>query len=116
MISILSILHRYQNIEKGKYDFLKNVLKTKNYREEDIEETQQSYEFIGNDRKPFHIITWLANKSIPADGTPGASSGFFFFETQRVRHFLYTFRGHNIVFDSSFFPSFSSSLVIQNAS
>ena len=73
---------RPKKISEHVIEILKNVLKTQNYREEDIEETQQSYEFIGNDRKPFHIITWLANKSIPADGTPGASSGFFFFETQ----------------------------------
>ena len=30
---------------------LKNRLKTKNYKDSDIEETANSYNFIGNDRK-----------------------------------------------------------------
>lgn len=63
-------------------DILKNTLKTTNFRDEDIEETQQSYEFIGNSRKPFHVITWLAQKSIPADSQPKASAGYYFYETQ----------------------------------
>lgn len=51
-----------------------------------IEETENSYAFIGNARKPFHTITWLAKKSIPTSkgiygnkNTEG-SAGFFFYE------------------------------------
>ena len=51
---------RPKKISEHVTEILKNVLKTQNFRTEDIEETQQSYEFIGNDRKPFHILTWLA--------------------------------------------------------
>ncbi len=50
----------------------------------EIEETENTYAFIGNARKPFHTITWLAKKSIPSGSfgnknTEG-SAGFFFYE------------------------------------
>lgn len=52
----------------------------------EVEETQNSYAFIGNARKPFHTITWLAKKSISTQknsfgkkNTEG-SAGFFFYE------------------------------------
>ena len=50
----------------------------------EVEETKNTYTFIGNARKPFHTITWLAKKSIPSsdnssDNTSG-SAGFFFYE------------------------------------
>ena len=50
----------------------------------DIETTQNTYSFIGNARKPFHTITWLAKKAIPQQGggitnTQG-TAGFFFYE------------------------------------
>ena len=59
---------------------LKNVLKTK--KPQDIEESSNSYNFIGNLKKPFYTLTWLASKSIPSDGAYGKSAGFFFFETK----------------------------------
>ena len=49
--------------------------------------TSIPYNFIGNDRKPFYVCSWLAGKSIPQlttkDGkdTLGASAGYFFFQT-----------------------------------
>ena len=53
-------------------------------RNTDIETTQNTYSFIGNSRKPFHTITWLAKKAIPEQGggitnTEG-TAGFFFYE------------------------------------
>lgn len=48
----------------------------------DIEETENNYNFIGNNRRPFYALLWLAKKSVPK--TPkakGNSAGFFFFET-----------------------------------
>ena len=50
------------------------------------------YNFIGNDKKPFYICTWLAGKAIPAmivDGksTIGGAAGYFFFETYQGYHF-----------------------------
>jgi len=59
---------------------LKDVLKSK--KPKDIEEVANSYNFIGNLKKPLYTLTWLASKSIPADGDYGKSAGFFFFETK----------------------------------
>ena len=59
---------------------LKDVLKSK--KPKDIEEVANSYNFIGNLKKPLYTLTWLASKSIPSDGAYGKSAGFFFFETK----------------------------------
>ena len=59
---------------------LKNVLKTN--KPQDIEETSNSYNFIGNIKKPFYTLTWLASKCIPAGKSYGKSAGFFFYETR----------------------------------
>lgn len=57
-------------------------LKTK--KNLDIDPTVLPYNFIGNDRKPFYVCTWLASKSVPEkigkNGINGAA-GYFFFET-----------------------------------
>ena len=64
-------------------------MKIKNYLSTDkiniIEDTQNNYGFIGNMKKPFTVITWLASKSVsggsenqPKDGT----AGFLFYETK----------------------------------
>ena len=52
----------------------------------DSDVTAVAYNFIGNDKKPFYVCTWLAGKAIPAmtvDGksTLGGAAGYFFFET-----------------------------------
>lgn len=50
----------------------------------EVEETENEYAFIGNARKPFHTITWLAKKSIPSGGSgtnnTSGSAGYFFYE------------------------------------
>lgn len=50
----------------------------------EVEETDNEYAFIGNARKPFHTITWLAKKSIPSGGSgtnnTSGSAGYFFYE------------------------------------
>ena len=67
-------------ISESVQKILKNRLKTdKNL---DIEETANSYNFIGNDKKPFYTVTWLMTKGIPADGAYGKTAGFFFFENK----------------------------------
>ena len=43
----------------------KEYLKTN--KELNIDKTQNKYGFIGNMRKPFTVLTWLASKSVPAD-------------------------------------------------
>ena len=41
-----------------------------------------SYNFIGNDRKPFYVCTWLASKAAPTDGKlKGGTAGYLFYET-----------------------------------
>jgi len=59
---------------------LKEVIKTD--KKLNIEETLNKYNFIGNSRKPFYTILWLAKKSIPkGENKSGATAGYFFFET-----------------------------------
>ena len=53
-----------------------------------IEETNNNYNFVGNVRKPFYIINWLAKKCVPAaDGKVGKTAGYMFYETSEGYHF-----------------------------
>ena len=53
-----------------------------------IEPTNNNYNFIGNVRKPFYIINWLAKKCVPAsDGKVGKTAGYMFYETSEGYHF-----------------------------
>lgn len=69
---------------------LKDQLKTKKFKSENIERTANTYSFIGTMKKPFHILTWLGPKSIPSSsGNSGNSgtkargiAGFLFYETK----------------------------------
>jgi hypothetical protein len=54
---------------------LKDVLKTKKINSKNIETTSNSYSFIGNNKKPFHILTWLGPKSVSAVSGGGGISG-----------------------------------------
>lgn len=48
----------------------------------DIEATENNYNFIGNNRKPFYACTWLSKKAIPnVTNAKGNTAGYFFFET-----------------------------------
>ena len=67
-----------QKISGSVKDILKNYLHADKVGE--IEETQNTYGFIGNLKKPFSIITWLAAKSVSSK--KGSSTGFLFYETQ----------------------------------
>ena len=75
------------NVEK----ILKDVLKVTSDIE--IDNTAVPYNFIGNDRKPFYICTWLASKSIPEIATEDAktgikgAAGYLFFQTRDGYHF-----------------------------
>jgi hypothetical protein len=54
----------------------------------DIDETAVPYNFIGNDRKPLYVCTWLASKAVPksAGGINGAA-GYFMYETSEAFKF-----------------------------
>tara|TARA_B100001094_G_scaffold44758_2_gene39611 strand:+ start:959 stop:2254 length:1296 start_codon:yes stop_codon:yes gene_type:complete len=59
----------------------------------DIDETQNVYGFIGNMRKPFTVLTWLASKSVPeipdegSEKPTNSTAGYVFYETKSGYHF-----------------------------
>ena len=76
-----------QKISDSVEDILKNYLKADKIN--DIEETQNPYGFIGNMKKPFTILTWLASKSVSgkSKSSEDSSAGYVFFETQQGFNF-----------------------------
>lgn len=82
------------NIKTTVEDILSNVLSTEKFTSNNIESTSNSYSFIGNQKKPFHILTWLGPKAVPSSsqsgGTPGDTidgeargvAGFLFYENK----------------------------------
>ena len=73
---------------------LKDGLLTKKYKSANIEKTSNSYSFIGTLKKPFHILTWLGPKSVPATSSSGNNgtigkgvAGFLFYENRDGFHF-----------------------------
>jgi hypothetical protein len=52
----------------------------------DIDKTGINYNFIGNDRKPLYVCTWLASKAVPEKGIGGAA-GYFMYETSEAFKF-----------------------------
>ena len=70
-----------QKISDSVTNILKNYVKTE--KEIIVDPTQNPYGFIGNMKKPFTLITWLASKSVPGKGSSkDASAGFLFYETK----------------------------------
>ena len=71
-----------QKISDSVKDILKNYLKVDKINE--IEETQNPYGFIGNMKKPFTLLTWLASKSVSGKSKTGedSSAGYVFYETK----------------------------------
>jgi len=80
------VVKRYNgNISENVLKILTENTGLKTNKNVDIDNTAIEYNFIGNDRKPFYVCTWLASKSIPelsVDGKNalGGSAGYFFFE------------------------------------
>ena len=62
-------------------DSVAKIMKDKLDADVDVDETLINYNFIGNNRKPLYVCTWLAAKSIPAKPGEG-TAGYLFFETQ----------------------------------
>ena len=61
---------------------LKDVLKSEKVKDENFEETKNSIQYIGNNKKAFWTINNLATKSVSAkDQELGVSAGYFFWET-----------------------------------
>ena len=60
-------------------DIIKKYLATS--KEVSVDPTSNKYGFIGNMRKPFTVLTWLASKGVPE--TKGdATAGYCFYETK----------------------------------
>lgn len=80
------------NIKTTVESILKDILQTEKYKPENIEGTANSYSFIGNQKKPFHILTWLCPKALPQysggvsggnkDGLAKGTAGFLFYENK----------------------------------
>ena len=65
-------------------DNVKKIMKEKLSADVDVDETLVNYNFIGNNRKPLYVCSWLASKSIPATaGKLGGAAGYLFFENQK---------------------------------
>jgi hypothetical protein len=69
---------------------LEEVLLSEDIKE--IEETSNKYDFIGNLRKPFTILVWLASKSLPATNASrrkgkDGDGGFVFYQTKEGFNF-----------------------------
>ncbi len=67
-------------------EHVKKILTDKKYlgteKKLDIEETENNYAFIGNQKRPFYSILTLAKKSIPnIQGAKQNTAGYLFFET-----------------------------------
>jgi len=90
-------LRKYSgSIDQTVTKILKDDLKTNKFKSGNIEKTSNNFSFIGNQKKPFHVLTWLCPKSTPATKAYGASgtsgkgaegqakgvSGFLFYENK----------------------------------
>lgn len=87
LVSQESIMN-YKKVLNSKFDgkiseHIKKILTTSFGIGEDkldIEETDNNYNFIGNNFHPFYVSHWLANRSVPK-GLLGNSAGFLLFQT-----------------------------------
>jgi hypothetical protein len=90
-------LRKYSgSIDQTVTKILKDDLKTDKFKNDNIEKTANGYSFIGNQKKPFHILTWICPKSMPSTKSTGASgtsgkgstgeakgvSGYLFYENK----------------------------------
>ncbi len=63
---------------------LKDVLKVDEEKitDENIEETQNNYNILGLNKKPYYILNYLSKASVPStQNSDGNTAGFFFYET-----------------------------------
>jgi hypothetical protein len=64
-------------------DSVENILKEslKTNKIGTIDKSSNKYGFIGNLRKPFTVLVWLASKAVP-ESSGSATAGFLFYQTQ----------------------------------
>ena len=68
-------------IDQSISKILKDVLQTTKFDSEDIEKSQNPYSFIGNLKKPFTTLVWLASKAVPVS-SGDTTAGFVFYQTK----------------------------------
>ena len=77
-------------------DHIKKLLEDDNFlgateKKIDIEPTENTYNFVGNNKKPYYLINWLSRGAVPklpeSGGATGISAGFLFWETNKGLHF-----------------------------
>ena len=73
-------------------DIVKNIVKTYLRSNKAVIVSQFKskfkYGFIGNFKKPFTTLVWLASKGKPSFDSGGGLAGYFFYETVRGYHFI----------------------------
>ena len=72
--------------------------------------TQNVYGFIGNMRKPFTVLFWLASKSVPEASEAGSTAGYLFYETKSK----FAFRSIDSLIDSDPVSVYNYNEVIQS--
>ena len=77
------VFRKYEGtIDQSTIKILKDVLKTTKFDDKnDIEKSQNKYAFIGNSKKPFTILVWLASKAVPVS-SGDSTAGFVFYQTK----------------------------------
>ena len=78
---VVRVKRRYSgNILDSIKLILENVLKTTNFDISKFDKVSNSYDFIGNMRKPFYTLVWLASKCVPT--IANETAGFVFYQTR----------------------------------
>ena len=72
--------------------------------------TQNVYGFIGNMRKPFTVLFWLASKSVPESSEVGSTAGYLFYETKSK----FAFRSIDSLIDSEPVAEYNYDEVVQS--
>lgn len=85
------VVEKYSgNIGTTVNKILKDIMKTPNYKSENIEQTSNDYVFYGNIKRPFTVLTWLCPKAIPykSKSSPeSGTSGFLFYQNRNGFNF-----------------------------
>ena len=69
---------------------LTDVLKADSEKitDENIEETQNNYNFFGLNKKPYYMLNYLSKASVPStQNSDGNTAGYFFYETSKGYNF-----------------------------
>ena len=85
------VIRKYTGtIDQSVSKILKDVLQTTKFdKEKNIEKSQNKYPFIGNSKKPFTTLIWLASKAVPvkvpqlnSKSSGDVTAGFVFYQTK----------------------------------